>query len=256
MLRAVIFDVDGTLVDSNEFHIQSWDETFRRYGKHFSHQELHRHIGEGGDQYIPNFLNQREVREFGARLEKERGELYKKKYLSHVRPFAGVRELFKRIGQDGKRIALASSGKAQELDHYRALCHIGDLVDVQTTKDDVLHSKPFPDVFIAALNKLGHCCGAGIPGSRSVATEPDRAASGSACSTPEEQTGPALAPEEAIIVGDTPYDVIAAKRVLLPTIALLCGGFSEDDLRQVGAVAIFRDPADLLANYERSPLAG
>jgi HAD superfamily hydrolase (TIGR01549 family) len=221
MLRAVIFDVDGTIVDSNELHVESWDEIFRRYGKHFSHHKLHAHVGEGGDQYIPNFLSESEIREFGAKLEKERGELYKEKYMPKVRAFPRVGELFERIRRDGKRIALASSGKTQELDHYVALAQLGGLIDTQTTKDDVAHSKPHSDVFMAALRKLGN-----------------------------------LTPEEAIVVGDSPYDVIAAKRIMLPTIGLLCGGFSEDELRSVGAVAIFRDPADLLENYERSPLAG
>ena len=221
MRRAVIFDVDGTIVDSNELHIQSWDEIFRRYGKHFSRERLHEHIGEGGDQYIPNFLNDAELREFGAKLEKERGELYKEKYMPKVQPFPRVRELFERIKRDGKQIALASSGKTDELKHYQSLCKIEDLVDTQTTKDDVAHSKPHADVFAAALRKLGN-----------------------------------LPPDEAIVVGDSPYDVIAAKRIMLPTIALLCGGFREDELRSVGAIAIFRGPADLLENYERSPLAG
>ncbi len=221
MLRAVIFDVDGTIVDSNELHVASWDETFRKYGKHFSHEQLHRHVGEGGDQYIPNFLSERELREFGAQLEEDRGKLYKSKYLPRVRPLPRVRELFERIHSDGKRIALASSGKTDELDHYRALCDIGDLVDAQTTKDDVARSKPYADVFMAALHKLGN-----------------------------------LAADEAIVVGDSPYDVIAAKRITLPTVALLCGGFSEDELRAAGAITIFRDPAELLDNYARSPLAG
>jgi HAD superfamily hydrolase (TIGR01549 family) len=221
MLRAVIFDVDGTIVDSNELHVQAWDEIFRRYGKHFSREQLHEHIGEGGDQYVPNFLNAIELREFGAKLEKERGELYKEKYMPKVRPFPRVRELFERIRRDDKRVALASSGKTDELEHYTSLCKIESLVDTQTTKDDVAHSKPHADVFIAALRKLG-----------------------------------SLSSDEAIVVGDSPYDVIAAKRLMLPTVGLLCGGFSEEELRSVGAIAIFRDAADLLENYERSPLAG
>jgi HAD superfamily hydrolase (TIGR01549 family) len=221
MLRAVIFDVDGTIVDSNELHVQSWDETFRKYGKHFTRDELRRHIGKGGDQYIPNFLSEQEMRDFGAQLEEERGELYKKNYLPQVKPFPRVRKLFERVHADGKRIALASSGKTQELDHYRALADIGELVDAQTTADDVAHSKPYADLFMATLNHLGD-----------------------------------LAPDETIAVGDTPYDAIAAKRITLRTIALLCGGFSEEELRDAGAVAIFRDPADLLDNYARSPLAG
>lgn len=221
MLRAVIFDVDGTIVDSNELHVETWDITFRKYGKVFPRSKLKENIGKGGDQYLPEFLTDAEMREFGAQLEEERGELYKREYMPKVQPFPKVKELFERIRADGKRIALASSGKTEELDHYRAIAHIGDLIDAQTTKDDVAHSKPHADVFLAALNHLGR-----------------------------------LAPNEAIVIGDSPFDVIAAKRIELPAIGLLCGGFGEDDLRDAGAVAVFRDPADLLEKYQRSPLAG
>src|SRR4051812_28696490 len=141
MLRAVIFDVDGTIVDSNELHVDAWDEVFRRYGKHFSREKLRAHIGEGGDQYVPNFLSEAEIREFGAKLEKGRGELYKEKYMGKVRPFPRVHELFERIRRDGKQIALASSGKTQEIEHYMSLCKLDKLVDTYTTKDDVAHSK-------------------------------------------------------------------------------------------------------------------
>jgi beta-phosphoglucomutase-like phosphatase (HAD superfamily) len=121
----------------------------------------------------------------------------------------------------GKKIALASSGKADEVEYYQKLAGIEGLVDGQTTADDVLHSKPRADVFIATLRLLGH-----------------------------------LAPEEAIAIGDTPYDIQGAKKIDLRTIALLCGGFPEDELRDAGAVAIFRDPADLFEHYYQSPLAG
>lgn len=218
MLRAVIFDVDGTIVDSNELHVRSWDETFRQYGKEFPLAKLREHIGKGGDQYLPEFLSERELCEFGEQLEEERGELYKKEYLPQVQPFPCVRELFERIRGEGKRIALASSGKAEELKHYRALAQIDHLVDVQITKDDVAHSKPYADIFIAALNRLK------------------------------------VAAAEAIVVGDSPYDVIAAKKIELPAIALLCGGFAEDELRASGAVALFKDPADLCENYDQSPV--
>jgi HAD superfamily hydrolase (TIGR01549 family) len=220
MLRAVIFDVDGTIVDSNEFHVQAWDESFRRYGKAFPIEQLRAHIGKGGDQYLPNFLTAAEMREFGAELDEERARLYKHKYLPLVRPFPGVRDLFERIHLAGRRIALASSGKTQELDHYVALTHTGAFVDVQTTSDDVFHSKPHADVFMAALRHLR------------------------------------VGADEAVAVGDSPFDVIAAKRITLSTIGLLCGGFAEVDLRSAGAVAVFRDPANLLASYERSPLGG
>lgn len=221
MVRAAIFDLDGTLVDSNDLHAQAWQETFRHFGKEIPLPALRKQIGKGGDQYLPVFLNEREMREFGGQAGEFRGDLFKKKYLARVRPFPRVRELFERIRLEGKKIALASSGKAEELDHYRELTKIDDLVDAQTTKDDVAQSKPKPDIFIAALKELGN-----------------------------------LPADEAVVIGDSPYDIEAAKKIGLSTIAVFCGGFPEDELLAAGAVAIFRDPAELLEKYQRSPLAG
>ena len=221
MIRAVIFDLDGTLVDSNELHVLAWQETFRHYGKEIPIERLREQIGKGGDQYLPVFLNEREMREFGKQSDEYRGKVFKKKYLSQVKPFPKVRELFERLRADGKKIALASSGKDDEVHHYEKLLNIKGLVDSMTTADQVVHSKPKADVFIAALHNLG-----------------------------------SVSPGEAIAIGDTPYDVEAAKKIELPVIGVLCGGFSEEALRDEGAVAVFRDPADLLANYYRSPLAG
>ena len=220
VVRGVIFDLDGTLVDSNDLHTESWQETFRHFGKEIPYQKLRQQIGKGGDQYLPEFLTEAELREIGPDVEKFRGELFQKKYLERVEPFPKVRELFERLRGDGKRIALASSGNAKEIAQYVKLLEIGDLIEAQTTKSDVEHSKPHPDVFLSALNLLH------------------------------------LQPQEAIVVGDTPYDVIAAKKLGLSTIALLCGGFPEDELTSVGALALFRDPADLLENYARSALIG
>jgi HAD superfamily hydrolase (TIGR01549 family) len=221
MISAAIFDLDGTLVDSNELHVQAWQETFLHFGKEFALEKLREQIGKGGDQYLPVFLSEKEMREIGKQVDEFRGKIFKKKYLSRVRPFPRVRELLERAHSDGKKIALASSGKADEVEYYQKLIGIRDLVDCQTTADDVAHSKPKPDVFIAALRMLGH-----------------------------------LAPEQAIAIGDTPYDIEAAKKIDLATIALLCGGFLEEELRDAGAIAIFRDPADLLDHYYQSPLAG
>jgi HAD superfamily hydrolase (TIGR01549 family) len=221
MICAAIFDLDGTLVDSNEFHVLAWQETFRHFGKEIPLEQLREQIGKGGDQYLPVFLTEFEMREFGEEADKYHGQIFKKKYLPQVRPFPKVRDLFERLRSDGKKIALASSGKDEEVHHYEKLAGITGLVDAMTTSDQVAHSKPKPDVFIAALRALG-----------------------------------SLSPQDAIAIGDTPYDVAAAKKIDLPTIGLLCGGFSEQVLRDEGSVAIFRDPVDLLANYYRSPLAG
>jgi len=219
VIRAVIFDLDGTVVDSNELHVDAWAETFQHYGKDFPRARLHQQIGKGGDKYLPEFLTEAELREFGEELEAFRADLFQRDYLQRVRPFPKVKELFARIRDDGKRIALASSGNETEVEHYVKLAELGDLIESRTSKSEVEHSKPSPDVFTSALHLLG------------------------------------LSPQEAIVVGDTPYDIQAAKKLELPTIALLCGGFGEDELRASGAVAIYRDPADLLENYFRSPLS-
>jgi HAD superfamily hydrolase (TIGR01549 family) len=220
VIKAVIFDLDGTVVDSNELHVDAWAEAFRKYGKEFPRERLHRQIGKGGDKYLPEFLTEAELREFGEELEKYRGDLFKRDYLARVRAFPRVRDLFELIHRDGKRIALASSGNEAEVAHYVEAAVIGEFVEARTSKSDVDNSKPSPDVFTSALHLLH------VP------------------------------PQDAVVIGDTPYDIIAAKKIGLPAIALLCGGFAEDELRATGAIAIYRDPADLLESYARSPLAG
>ena len=220
MIRGVIFDLDGTLVDSNELHVLAWHDTFRHFHKDIPLERLREQIGKGGDQYLPEFLNENEMREFGEEADKFRGKVFKKNYLPHVKPFPKVRELFERLRAEGKKIALASSGKETEVRHYEKLLGITSLVDCMTTADQVAQSKPKADVFLAALNLLK------------------------------------LPVSDAIAVGDTPFDVEAAKKIELQIVGLRCGGFSEDLLRGEGAVAIYRDPADLLEHYYQSPLAG
>jgi HAD superfamily hydrolase (TIGR01509 family) len=219
VIKAAIFDLDGTLVDSNDLHVAAWQETFRHFGKEIPYQELRQQIGKGGDQYLPVFLSEIELRTIGPEVDHYRARLFRRKYLAQVGPFPRVRELFEQLRKDGKRIALASSGNEDEVDHYVELIGIRGLVDVQTTKSDVAHSKPRPDVFTNALHMLG------------------------------------LTANETLAIGDTPYDVQAAKKLDLGSVAVLCGGFPEDELRASGALAIYRDPADLLENYWRSPLA-
>lgn len=220
MIEAVIFDVDGTLVDSVDLHARAWQEAFGHFGKEVAYERVRYQIGKGGDQLMPVFLSEEELKRFGKELEKYRGELFKRKYLSRVKAFPKVRELFERIRRDGKRIALASSAKGDELKTYKRIADIEGLVEEETSKDDVEKSKPHPDIFEAALSLLG---------------DP--------------------APERVIVVGDTPYDAEAAGKASLRTMGFLCGGFPEDDLRAAGCVRIYKDAADLLTRYDSSPLA-
>ena len=220
MITAVIFDIDGTLVDSVDLHARAWQEAFREFGREVEYAKVRHQIGKGGDQLLPVFFTEEELERFGERMEKFRGDLFKREYLPEVRAFPGVRELFERIRQDGKRIALASSAKEDELKAYKEIANVADLVEEETSKDDVERSKPHPDIFASALAKLG---------------DPD--------------------PREVIVVGDTPYDAEAAGRVSLRTIGVLCGGFPEAELRASGCVEIYRDPADLLARYDETLIA-
>lgn len=220
MIKAVIFDVDGTLVDSVDLHARAWQEALAHFGKHFDFERVRYQIGKGGDQLMPVFLTQDELDEFGDELEEYRGELFKREYLSRVKAFPKVRELFERIKREGLQIALASSAKADELKTYKKIANIEDLVEEETSSDDAEKSKPYPDIFEAALSRLDD-----------------------------------TRPSEAVVVGDTPYDAEAAGKAGLQTIGLLSGGFPEEDLRAAGCATIYRDPADLLANYDASPLA-
>ena len=220
MIEAVIFDVDGTLVDSVDLHSRAWQEALARFGKQVPYERVRYQIGKGGDQLMPVFLSERELEEFGEELEKYRGELFKREYMPRVEGFPKVRELFERLRGDGKRIALASSAKGDEIEDYKKIAGIEGLVEEEASKDDAEKSKPHPDIFEAALARLG-----------------DPHAS------------------RVIAVGDTPYDAEAAGKAGLRAVGFLCGGFPEEDLRAAGCIRIYRDAADLLARYDESPFA-
>ena len=212
---AFIFDVDGTLVDSNELHVDSWDRAFRRFEKKFDRERLRTQIGKGSDQYLPAFLTPEEIKRFGKELDEYRSELFRKEYLPKVRAFPKVHQLFQRIHDDNRRTMLATSGKQADTKYYVDLLNIGDLIDGYVSGDDADTSKPAPDIFAASLKKLGN-----------------------------------ISPADAVTVGDTRFDIEAAKKAGLKTIAFLCGGTPESALRETGAIAIYRDPADFLAHYD------
>jgi HAD superfamily hydrolase (TIGR01549 family) len=217
LVKAVVFDIDGTLVDSVDLHAKAWQEAFRRFGREVAFDEVRRQIGKGGDQLMPVFFTPAELERFGEEMEKYRGELYKRDYMPRVRAFPDVRPLFERIRRDGKRVALASSAKEDEVEVYKRVARVADLVEEETSADDAERSKPHPDIFEAAIQRLG-----GVPH------------------------------EEIIVVGDTPYDAEAAAKAGVRTVGVLCGGFPEAWLRAAGCVEIYEGPADLLRRYDDS----
>jgi HAD superfamily hydrolase (TIGR01509 family) len=219
MVRAVIFDIDGTLIDSVDLHAAAWQEALRHFGHDLPFDRVRAQIGKGGDQLLPALLPKEEIQRRGDEIEEFRADLFRREYLHRVRAFPKVRELFERIKADGKQIALASSAKAPELAYYKRVANIEDLLEAETSSDDADRSKPHPDIFEAALDRLGE-----------------------------------IDPAEILVVGDTPYDAEAAGKAGLRTVGLLCGGWAEPKLRQAGCIAIYADPADLLRQYDRSPL--
>jgi phosphoglycolate phosphatase-like HAD superfamily hydrolase len=215
MIGAFLFDVDGTLVDSNDLHAAAWREAFLHFGVDVPFERVRGQIGKGGDNLIPALL----PRELVARKQKEiedyRSELFQRDYLPRVRPFAGVRPLFERIVAAGAKIVLATSAKKAELDHHIDLLGVEDLIVAATSKDDVAHSKPDPDIFAAALAKVAP-----------------------------------LGPAEARVVGDTPYDAEAAGKLGIAAIGFRSGGFDEAQLRAAGVRCLFDGPDDMCRRFD------
>ena len=220
MLKAVIFDIDGTLIDSVDLHAHAWQEAFAKFGKKVAFEDVRSQIGKGGDQLIPVFLNKEEQQRFGEALDKYRGQLWKAKYMTRVKAFPSTRQLVWRVKEEGLQVALASSAKSDEVEFYKRVAHIEDLVDEQTSADDADRSKPHPDIFEAALARLQD-----------------------------------VDAREAVTIGDSPYDAIAACKLKMTSIGVLSGGFPEEELWKAGYSEIYRDCEDLLERYDQSLLA-
>jgi HAD superfamily hydrolase (TIGR01509 family) len=218
-IKAVLFDIDGTLVDSNDLHVLAWEEAFENAGYEFERQTIHDQIGKGSDMLVPFLLPESDEVSVKA-LGDRQGEIYQRKYLHDAKPFHGARDLLARARQSGQQVVLASSASQAEVDHYLELLDCRQLVVATTSADDVEHSKPAPDIFAMALKKVAP-----------------------------------LSASEVMVVGDTPYDVEAASKCGIAAIAVRSGKFSDDTLRNAGASAIYDDVASLLADFDGSPLA-
>jgi HAD superfamily hydrolase (TIGR01509 family) len=219
-IKAVLFDIDGTLVDSNDMHIQAWEKAFADEGAKFDWQTIHDQIGKGTDMLVPALLPKADEA-LQDRLGEAHGGMFKAQFLDSVKAFPGARDLLVKVHAAGQKVVLASSASGDELEHYLDLLDARDLVEATTSADDVKSTKPAPDIFAAALKKVAP-----------------------------------LSSDEVLVVGDTPYDVQAAAKCGIRAVALRSGKFSDDVLEAAGAVAIYDDVAALLADYDRSPLAG
>ncbi|MBA2689323.1 MAG: HAD family hydrolase [Burkholderiales bacterium] len=217
-MSGVLLDIDGTLLNSNDAHAEAWLEIFRRYGYVASYDSVRPLIGKGGDKLLPEITGLDEESEVGEQMAEERKTLFMRDYLPRLRPTAGARRLVERLRKEGFRLVVATSAGDEELGLLLQQAEVKDLIEQATTANDAEHSKPDPDIVQAALAMAK------------------------------------LRPEEAVMIGDTPHDIEAARRAGLPTIALRCGGWW-DDAALAGAVAIYDDPAALVSELDRSPLA-
>jgi HAD superfamily hydrolase (TIGR01509 family) len=220
VIGAILFDVDGTLIDSNDLHAAAWRETFLHFGVDLPLDEIRGQIGKGGDNLMPALLPKELVEQRQDEMDEYRSDLFKREYLPRVVPFPGVRALFERIVAEGQKIVLASSAKGDEVEYHMGVIGARDLITATTSADDVEHSKPCPDIFAAALDKVSP-----------------------------------LTAEQVLVVGDTPYDVRAAKKLGIRVIGFRSGGFPEESLTEAGADEIYDGPEHLLRSYEDSLLS-
>ena len=214
-VEAALLDVDGTLVDTNYQHAVAWYRAFRRHGIVLPIWRIHRAVGMGGDQLVPALVGEQADAERGDEIREARDSLYQE-LIGEVEPLHGSRELISDLKVRGANVVLASSSPKDELDHYLELLDARDLADAWTTKDDVESTKPEPDIVRAALDKAGT--------------------------------------ENAVMVGDTRWDIEAAARAGVETICVLTGGWSEQELREAGAVAVFESVDELREQLDDTPL--
>jgi len=217
VLRGVIFDIDGTLVDSNEAHARSWVDTLHEAGYDVPFDVIWPMIGMGGDKLLPSATGIESDSRLGKDLSKRRWEIFQRDYLPRLKPMPGARELVARVRQDDLAIIVASSAGGNEVGALMEAADVADLMEETTSASDAEDSKPDPDIVQAAVRKSG------------------------------------LEPDELIMLGDTPYDVQAAIGANVKLVGLLCGGWTMLELS--GATAIYDDPADLLKWYDYSPFA-
>jgi HAD superfamily hydrolase (TIGR01549 family) len=212
---AAILDVDGTLVDTNYHHALAWARAFRQHGFVVPLWRVHRHIGMGGDHMVKALVGQEVESQQGDDIRAAEKALYLA-LIEEVEPFAGARELLVELKRRGQAVVLASSAKANELDHYLDLLDARRIADGWTTSADVEATKPDPDLVVAAVEKAGG--------------------------------------GDAVLVGDSTWDCVAAGRAGVAALAVLTGGFCEDELREAGASGVFESIEELRERLDETPL--
>ncbi|WP_206107724.1 HAD family hydrolase [Paludisphaera rhizosphaerae] len=214
--EGVLFDVDGTLIDSNDAHAEAWLRAFDAHGYKVTFPEIRERIGKGGDKMVMELVGLKEDDPTAMAINEDRADFFLEQLVPTLHGFPAARDLIQRMKEDGLRIGVASSAKTDELKALLKIARIADLIEAQTSSDDAENSKPDPDIVVAAVEKLG------------------------------------LPADRVVMLGDTPYDVQAAARAGVAVIAVRSGGWEAEEL--AGAIAVYNDVADLFDNYDESPL--
>ncbi len=218
MPDVLLTDIDGTLVDSNALHAEAWRRTFEHFGIQVGMDEAWRQIGKGGDQVIPVFVPEADRERLEKPLKEFRKQIFHRDYMPRMVAFSQARDLLVRVRKSGMKIALATSPDEEDLPTYGKLVGMEDLVNEASSSADAKASKPDADIFAAALKKVD------------------------------------MRAEQAVALGDTPWDAQAAGKLGIPVIGLTCGGWKADDLRDAGCVEVWQDLADLLLHFDKSAL--
>lgn len=218
MVQAILCDIDGTLVQSNWLHAEAWQVAFGAMGLHLELEDLRRQIGKGGDELIPVFVPWWKRDAVEEPLKAFRKEVFRQEFMHRVEPLPQARDFLVRCKQAGIRLALSSSADKPELEIYKKIVGMEDLIDEQTSATDANRAKPHPDIFSATLQRLG------------------------------------LSAKECIALGDTPYDAESAGKAGLRTIGVETGGWSKDDLYAAGCVEVYGSVAELLVRFDESAL--
>jgi HAD superfamily hydrolase (TIGR01509 family) len=216
-IRVFFLDIDGTLVDSNDFHVRAWQQAFDENGCAIEYEMIRKQLGKGADMLIPALLPDSGDR-LRKSISKRHDELFQSVYLPLVEPFPHAADLIFELHRRGSKVLLASSAKASELEHYISLLGVRGVLINTTSADDVENSKPAADIFANALEKV----------------RPIRA-------------------DETLAVGDTPYDVLAARKCGIRTIAVRSGGFPDSELAAAGPIGIYDSVGALLFALVRAP---
>ena len=218
MIKALLCDIDGTLVESNWLHAAAWQEAFATEGIKTGLEEVRRQIGKGGDELIPVFVPEDRIEAMGERLKKVRKIIFQEKYLPQVKPLPMAREFLERLKDAGIKVSLASSAGKEDLKAYKKIVGMEGLIDEESSADDADRAKPHPDIFQVTLEKLR------------------------------------ISANEAMALGDTPYDAEAAGKAGLRTIGVESGGWSKADLLKAGCTEVYKDVADLMQHFDTSAL--